>query len=321
MKHTKTISLIAFLIYSFLILYVAHSSAHQWSKKNIQIETSNLNTFKIPRPLLASRFNSLEELSQTVHIQYSDSLSSSTKKQAQITYSDQNTLLRNTLVDGLSQDDITKAKNGSIVDKISLTIKEPYAVRNRGQLGQVLTLARRKYSLGPNDVAFFDLALALESNITNPYQAFIVSKDSSEKGYLNTFNHITAQAFITAIYSNDLADYIGDLHELKNMKELVTGRFSSEQLIDSLNNPIDNYIDLINNTIGQELGNYLKIKYNIRSSTKWSPELLSIILNDLQDYYSWSLKLRLRPFKATDDTIVRFSKKLNTVVRDQMKTR
>ena len=74
-------------------------------------------------------------------------------------------------------------------------------------------------------------------------------EELSEKGYLNTFNHITAQAFMTSIFSERLADFIADVHELYNMPELITGDFTEQQLADFENGPVDNYVDMINNCL------------------------------------------------------------------------
>ncbi|HAV26180.1 MAG TPA: hypothetical protein DCX01_08380, partial [Bacteroidetes bacterium] len=74
---------------------------------------------------------------------------------------------------------------------------------------------------------------------------------------------MTAQVLITALFSKEVADYIADVHELMSMPELTTGRFSDKQLHDTLNYPVDNYVDMLNNEIGQEIGLRLKEKYNL----------------------------------------------------------
>ena len=116
-------------------------------------------------------------------------------------------------------------------------------------------------------------------------------EELSEKGYLNTFNHITAQAFMTSIFSERLADFIADVHELYNMPELITGDFTEQQLADFENGPVDNYVDMINNEWGQELGKVLGKKYGIDRHTIWTPQLLRDYLNDIQLYHSWACLL------------------------------
>ncbi len=56
-----------------------------------------------------------------------------------------------------------------------------------------------------------------------------------------------------------MADYIADLHERHHLPELTTlGKFTSAQLNDFNNSPLDNYVDMINNEWGQELGKFQK---------------------------------------------------------------
>jgi len=140
------------------------------------------------------------------------------------------------------------------------------------------------------------------------------AEDLSEKGYLNTFNHVTAQAFMTSIFSEELADFIADVHERHNLPELISGNFSEAQLTDLDNGPVDNYIDLINNEWGQELGKSLREKYNISTKTRWTPELLAAYLNDIQRYYSWTFQIGFRPFKPADEMVKHFTNKINKVL-------
>lgn len=107
------------------------------------------------------------------------------------------------------------------------------------------------------------MAEASVRHINTPNLAFLSVQDSLEKGYLNTFNHVTAQAIISSFFSEDLADLIGDLHERFYLPELTTGNFKESQLTDSINNPTDNYVDIINNEIGQKIGKALKDNYKI----------------------------------------------------------
>jgi hypothetical protein len=150
-------------------------------------------------------------------------------------------------------------------------------------------------------------------HINTPDQAFVFPRDSSEKGYLNTFNHVTAQAFLTSLYSEELADFVADVHERKTMPELISGAFRPEQLTDPNTNAVDNYVDIVNNEWGQELGKVLRKKYGLHAGTHWTPELLREYLNDIQHYYSWGLKIGFEPFRAQDTVVVRFVEKLKYV--------
>lgn len=200
-----------------------------------------------------------------------------------------------------------------------MLIQSPYAVRNRKDLEKAFMLSRRMTELfGEGDPAFYDLAQAIFKNINTPDLAFIDLRDSTEKGYINTFNHMTSQAFITSIYSEELADFIGDSHERYFHPELITGKFPQKEILDLGEGPVDNYVDLINNEWGQELGKELKEKYHITLNTIWSPEFLTNYLNAVQSYYSWALQIGFKPFTNQDEIVIRFSNKLNLVIHSSV---
>jgi hypothetical protein len=172
---------------------------------------------------------------------------------------------------------------------------------------------------GDGDPAFFDLAKASVEHINTPDMAFKNKRDSTEKGYLNSFNHITAQAMITTCFSEELADFIADVHERNNCPELITGKFTEAQIKNLEDGPLDNYVDLVNNEWGQEIGKQLKQKYNINRETKWTPDLLANYMNELQSYYSWAFQLGFKPFKPEDEILIRFTSKLNIVMGEGFK--
>jgi hypothetical protein len=201
-----------------------------------------------------------------------------------------------------------------------LLFRCPFAVANRKDLETVYHLSRwRPEWFGEGDPAFFDLAKSSVENINTPDLAFKNPRDSTEKGYLNSFNHITAQAFITSCFSEELADFIADAHERYHHPELITGIFTEEQAADLEEGPVDNYVDIINNEWGQELGKQLQAKYGIGRETTWTPELLANYLNDLQRYYSWAFQIGFEPFRPEDQAVVRFSNKLNAILKGRRK--
>lgn len=178
------------------------------------------------------------------------------------------------------------------------------------------TLSRwRPERFGVDDPAFFDIAKTTVKNINTPDLAFKTPRDSTEKGYLNSFNHIATQAFITSCYSEELADFIADTHERYLHPELITGAFTDALLKDLDEGPVDNYVDMINNEWGQELGKQLKAKYDINSDTDWTPQLLADYLNDLQSYYSWAFQIGFKPYRPEDDVVIRFSEKIDAVMK------
>lgn len=292
-----------------------NSQVQNGSAFSLKPEPSTIN---VVRALLASRFNSLEELQTVVDIKYlHDSVIADTNQYArvQLTYYIDGQEVISELESGISQGDIIEVRDGDFWDRFGLVIDSPFAIANRMELNRIYTLARRKANLfGEGDVAFYDLAEASVKKINTPDFAYINPSDSSEKGYINTFNHVTAQAFITTLFSEELADFIADLHERHSMPELTSGNFTSEQLSEPNSNPVDNYVDMINNELGQEIGNQLKIKYGINSQTIWSGELLTDYLNDIQAYYSWTFGVGFLPFRSEEELVCRFADKVNMVM-------
>ena len=143
----------------------------------------------------------------------------------------------------------------------------------------------------------------------------LVEKDlESEKGYFNSVNHILAQSFMTTLFSEDVAELVAEAHERKNLPELVNGNFTPEQIIDLETGPLDNYVDIINNEWGQQLGNDLKGRFHISRNEKWTSKLLTDYLNALQSYFSWSFQIGFKPFRQEDEIVDRFLLKLNSVI-------
>ena len=263
--------------------------------------------------LLSTRFKSLEELKTVIQIEYTVQR----KAQVRLTHTSKGYKVTSILKSGISDNDFKRVQYGGFWDKVWLGLNSPYAVLNRGDLLRVFTLSRRKYhSMGEGDVAFYDLSETMLSNISDADVASMPSEDLTEKGYINTFNHINAQAFMTSIFSEKLADFIADTHERGNLPELVTGKFTEAQLTDLETGPVDNYVDIINNEWGQELGKLLRKKYNINKKTYWTPELLANYLNDIQRYYSWIFQIGFKPFRVTDEVVIRFAAKINIVMED-----
>lgn len=269
--------------------------------------------------LLTSRFSSLEELKSVVRIEYFPNASEEGQAYrgdslVRLTHCSNGQTVVSILAQGVDEGDFSKALRNGVIEKAAIGFRSPFAVENRQWIQRVEILARRRQRmLGEGDATFYDLALAMTDHITNKDLAFQTALDSSEKGYLNTFNHITAQAFITSLYSEEVADFVADVHERQTLPELMNGRFTNEQLRDFNVNPVDNYIDIINNEWGQELGKVLQDKYQLTTETDWTPELVATYLNDVQSYYRWAFQIGMRPFRAQDTLVIRFSEKLNFV--------
>ena len=316
-----------------IVLYASFIACNgRWSDIP-EIDSSKCDFGKISTPvsgqlyegiqgaLLASRFETLEEFKSVVQLEYfKDDLSRDSNVAAnsivRLKHCNKGVGVVSILESGLSQDDIVKARDGGLIDRLSLLMHSPYAIANRMELNKIYSLARWKSKIfGEGDVAFYDLAKASVNNINTDNLAFKIDRDSSDKGYLNTFNHFTAQAFITTFYSEELADFIADIHELHNMPKLTSGDFTEDELTSQTNNPIDNYVDMINNEWGQEMGKQLKEKYSINQLTYWTPGLLANYLNEIQQYYSWAFQIGFQPFRKEDEVVVRFSNKINVVMK------
>ncbi|MFK7770866.1 MAG: hypothetical protein AB8F94_01960 [Saprospiraceae bacterium] len=278
-------------------------------------ETIDLEDFKLKGKgvLLTTRFSSFDDFKKEVQIEYSED----EKSWVRLTQVSNGQTLSSVLKSGIKESDILKVRDGGFLGKVKLGLRSPFFVMNRKDILKSFLLSRRRsVFFGGGDVAFYDIALTMMNNIDELDLESIPGKDLSEKGFINTFNHANSQAFITALFSEELADFIADTHERSNMPELLHGKFTKEQLEDIKNGPVDNYIDIINNEWGQELGKLLKRKYKINQELIWTPELLTKVLNDLQSYYSWVFQIEFKSYKITDEVVLKFVRKLNRVNGD-----
>lgn len=276
-------------------------------------ETYAVEDFKLQGKgvLLTTRFNSFDEFKKEVQIEYSKNK----KSWVRLTHKSNNQIITSTLKNGIKESDIVKVRDGGLLGKVKLALSSPYFVIHRHDILRSYVLSRRRHKVfGGGDVAFYDLAETMMKNIDSIDLVNIPTIDLSEKGYINTFNHANSQAIMTILFSEEVADFIADTHERSNLPELITGKFTETQIADIKNGPVDNYVDIINNEWGQELGKIAKRKYQITTETFWTPELLADVLNDLQSHYSWVFQIRFEPFVATDNVILRFSKKINRVM-------
>jgi len=263
--------------------------------------------------LLSTRFSTLDELKQVVDIAYHQATMG--KESVKISHCSNGIRITSLLETGVSEEDMRVASRRGYWAQYKLILVDPYLFWNSRDLIRVFLLSRRKHDLlGPGDVAFYDFAEMMVDHILPEDKENIRQKDLTEKGYLNTFNHVAAQAFVTTLFSEELAEFVADIHERHNMPELITGRFRQEQMNNPDQNPMDNYVDMMNNEWGQELGKKLKGKHRIDENTRWSPELIAAYMNDVQDYHSWAFQIGFEPFQATDERVIRFSKKLNDVL-------
>lgn len=282
------------------------------------LSTINQSNYGGKCALLLTRFNSLAAFKEVVDITYASTVDSnitdSSRQWVQLIHHSGGRTVISVLKSGVSQADFMRARKGTLWEKIRLGMKCPFAYRNRKSLAAIESLGRRRpWDFGKGDVAFYDLAENMVHHLRAEDTIAMSADDLSEKGYLNTFNHITAQAFMTSAFDETTADFVADVHELFNMPSLVSGHFTDAQLTDLKDGPVDNYIDMVNNEWGQELGKELGAKYKINRHTFWTPELLAAYLNDIQTYYSWAFQIGFLPFKTSDEMVIRFADKINKV--------
>lgn len=289
---------------------VLSSLSHGQQKSRIQMPKSGA--------LLASRINSLKELNEIIQFDYFplDSNDHAAVKKVTLRYPHQNDTIVAVLEEGIAQGMIVAARDGGLWDKLSIVIKEPFAVKNRNELRLINILARRfRNNFGDEDLAFYDLAQASVRNILYSPSAYLMERDSSEKGYINTFNHITAQALISSIFGVETANFVAVVHERENMPKLFDEHYIySLQAKDDINKAVDNYVDLINNRFGQLIGKELSFRYNIDRNTRWTNELLANYLNDIQEFYRRSFNIGMRPFDPKELLVQRFVRKLNMIL-------
>lgn len=274
--------------------------------------------------LLATRFKDLDAFEKAVKIEYvSDYDKTAPEAQGRsavrLFHCSEGKQMVSELQSGIDQDEIIKAYHGTNYDKFKVLIKSPETIFYRVNISKVRNLGRKRPQLfGENDVAFYDLAVASFKKIHRDKRAFRSARDSSEKGYINTFNHITAQAIMTLCFSEQFADYIADVHERKNMASLTTGLFTEEELKDPNDNPVENYVDMINNEWGQELGKTIQKKLELKKEMVWSEHLFCMVMNEIQQYYVWAFDLRMDPFHPDEILIKKFTRKLNRVMQEGM---
>ena len=263
--------------------------------------------------LLGTQFDSYEALLKEISIEHKTGL----WPKAIVSYEKDGFKVTSILEEGVTEKDFERAKTSGLPSRIKLALRSPYFVMHREDIVRAYIMSRRmeKY-FGEGDISFYDIAVAFKNHIVIDDEDQFTDRDFSEKGFINTFNHIIAQVFITAIYSEKLGDFIADSHERARIPELITGEFSEEQIKDLDNGPVDNYVDLINNEWGQEIGKILDDHYSIHRRTEWNEELLSSMLNDIQSFCSWSLGVYFKPFSPEDELVKKYVKKLNTIQVD-----
>ena len=301
------------LVATILILIFVFGCNRTSFQQNEHISSSFNHPAEGRGAILLTQIERYQELNSLFEIQYSE-LRPVFKKVNMVSITHQNPIgtVESILTDGVSQTDLLEAQAGGVMKKIALLLRSPYAISQRNNLQSSYNLARNRSDLyGESDVAFYGIAVQMMDHIRGYDKSQIAPIDLSEKGYINTINHIVGQAFVTTLFSEKLADFIADIHERYNMPELTNGQFSEEQIDDIDFGATDNYVDMINNEWGQKLGAELKMKFDISRSTIWTEQLMTDYLNDIQLYLSHAFGIGFLPFQTDDFIVRRFTEKVN----------
>lgn len=320
------------LIRFFVVFVFLSCSGEEATTPNVSTSSSadvhqpmeSDSTFQmVMGPLLLPNFKSFDQFKAVVKVEYANDIYGESRAKGKrpivrLTHQARSGSVISELKAGVSQSDFAYARSAGWWVKVKLAMRYPYAAFQKKNLMRVENLARRRpFYFGQGDVGFYHLAETMVFHITEADRAKMSTEELGEKGYLNTFNHITAQAMMTSLYDEKMADFIADMHELYNLPELASGHFSDKQLADLKEGPVDNYLDMINNEWGQELGKTLKQLYNVNTRTVWTPELLADYLNEIQQYLGWSFRIGFMPFTPSDKMVIQFAEKLNFLMRSK----
>ena len=204
----------------------------QAAKESSRLESAPVNEAG-NEALLLTRFSSFEELKAVVQIKYNDTIADHSVPQVTLIHRSGDREVISVLRRGISQADFMHDGQGSLWGQMKLGLQCPYAFSHRKDLELIENLGRRRpWVFGKGYVAFYDLAETMVQHIAEEDRKNLSADDLAEKGFLNTYNHITAQAFMTSLYDEQLADFVADVHELFNMPALITGSLTTAQLAD-----------------------------------------------------------------------------------------
>ncbi len=182
--------------------------------------------------------------------------------------------------------DIANKYNISKVDLIiaNSNVDELKAIKN-------ITYEKRGFQLK-------NIGVLLATKLKNTDLLISDAKQENAFGLTNSFRHVAGQAMLTFFFGKDVTDWVADKHELKK-EGLANGTMPNLEVQEK----IDTYVDLVNNTWGQKLGGELKTKYANVSS--YSNKDAENILNEFVDYFNdtWDEPIlnRFDQDKSADD--------------------
>ncbi len=256
--------------------------------------------------LVSSDYSTLEALKKSINIKYDKDDVSVT-----VSHTFNNASVTKILGQGIRERDLRQLQSGSFSEKVSAVFNNPSIIYHERVLKGSLILAYKKSNI--TDIGNYHVAQIMANNLAGSAS---LSHQNSEKGLVNTFNHILGQAVLTIFYGASSADYVGDAHE-RGQPSLMTGAITEAETMQA----IDNYVDLINNQWGQTLGNELRQKYGnivdvggLVFDGKFNENLVNTnlanvagFLNDVQNYVGNTFGYTGKAFSSTDEIVKQYT--------------
>jgi hypothetical protein len=207
----------------------------------------------------------------------------------------------------VTQAELKAAAAGGFLDKAAVALAHPELVWFKSDLEAIEKLSFVKKNTAGSAIGH--VTDAMLTHIKPPAK----SKAASE-GRQNMLLHVFGQAVITTLFGRAAADLAGDIHE-RDMASLISGAITPAEA----KGAIDNYVDLINNVYGQQLGAQLatSVGVGVGGGTTWDPALTTEYLNAAQRWISREMGWKMSDFTVSDSVVVKFTALLNEVSGNQ----
>jgi len=219
------------IVVSICVLILACEQAPQAHHPQVAHETSQPSQVIKNHPfrgaLLSTRFQSLDELREVLDISYSSVshhpyIVNDQTQVVRVYHRSAGSEVCSILKAGMSERELSYAQRNGFSSKLLIAVSSWKTLGSRHELSCIFDLAKKRKALyGESDVAFFHLAEEMACHIDAHDAARLPLGDFTEKGFLNTFNHRTAQANLTTPFSADFAIFVAELHERKTLPELI----------------------------------------------------------------------------------------------------
>lgn len=274
------------------------------------------------KPLIATDYKSLRELKRELDITYSPAQfipdnDGGIAMPAYVTISHPggginmaNTLSESTI----KQEELKRATNANPFYQALTATAHPEVGVFRSELDSIrmLSFVRHNRSGSAIGVISNSMFTRIRNKPPDTHRSYATAKGmakiSAHDAIRNMMLHVFGQAIITTLHGRVVADLAGDIHE-RDQDSLITGKIAVTEEKDA----VDNYTDLVNNLYGQELGEELRLTFDINRDTTWTPELVTSYLNAAQRYFHQHKGWRFQEFSKNDDEVKKFTSLLNEV--------